>query len=309
MEVDQAAAEKGVKVWNTFSQKYKDIFENFAIQSSVILYSQTRAKNFNRICEVGVGCGQSARMFITSIMKQNAFYFASDLSDEMNKLFYEAHQESDIAFNPKVKLEWIKDVDSIDVAKQVQDMGEDITRKLFVHQANNEKLPYPDESFDLYLSSLSLMLVDNYKNQIAESYRVLEKGGTAGFTVIGRPENCNYLTFIPDILKTLGHEIPLSMSKPITHLSDSESLEKDMREAGFSTVKTFHTKVNIAFEDEKEHLDLIIQAPVFKNILDDFSEDKKEEFLAELNTKWNEKFGPETTDNPEWEILICVVTK
>ena len=58
--------------------------------------------------------------------------------------------------------------------------------------ANNEKLPFASEEFSSYTANLSLMLVDNHMNQLREAYRVLRKGGVAGFTVWGRREHCSF---------------------------------------------------------------------------------------------------------------------
>ncbi len=55
--------------------------------------------------------------------------------------------------------------------------------------ANNESLPFIDGSFDCYIANLSLMLVDNYKNQLSEALRVTQPGATFGFSIIGRKEN------------------------------------------------------------------------------------------------------------------------
>ena len=37
---------------------------------------------------------------------------------------------------------------------------------------NNECLPFKSGSFDCYLANLSLMLVDNHRNMLAEAFRV-----------------------------------------------------------------------------------------------------------------------------------------
>ena len=57
-------------------------------------------------------------------------------------------------------------------------------------KANNEDLPFMDNQFDCYISNLSLMIVDNHKNQLTEASRVLKKGSPCGFSVWGRKENC-----------------------------------------------------------------------------------------------------------------------
>ncbi|CAI2375440.1 unnamed protein product [Moneuplotes crassus] len=288
---------------------YQDVLEHFAMQSPIILYSLTQAKKFSKICEVGVGPGLAARMFISSIMKKGAFYFCSDLSDEMIKGFYDNFQSCDSALNPRNKLEMIEDFETIDTNKHIKEMGDEIEKKLFLVKANNEKLPYPDECFDLYLSSLSLHLVDNYMNQLEEAYRVLEIGGVAGFTVPGRLENCTNLNFVPSVLQSLGHELPASSNKPATHLSDKGNIYKDFRKVEFNIVKMYYTETNHTSENVTEMVDVIIKSPIFSNILDNLTEEQKSEFYDELDLQWTLKFGPQTTETLKLDILVVIATK
>ncbi|CAI2376370.1 unnamed protein product [Moneuplotes crassus] len=230
------------KAWGSIAEKYESVLENTTIQSSVTLYSLTNAKDAERICEVAVGPGQASRMFVSSIMKKGASYFASDIADGMNERFTKGFQDSDLASNPKVGYEWVETEEEVDVAGQAGKELRGVDRKVFHLKANNEKLPYASEVFDCYLASLSLNLVNNHKNQISESYRVLQKGGVAGFTVLGRQEKCNYITIIPEVIESLGHILSAPKDRPHpTYLADRKKIEKDFKEAGFSSVKSYYT--------------------------------------------------------------------
>ena len=128
----------------------------------------------------------------------------------------------------------------IDVEKETSEMTDEITKKVFISKANNELLPYPKSYFDLYLSSLSLMMVSSYQNQLTEAFRVLEEGGTAGFTVWGRPENTSFYKFIPEVFDEVG--VPMTKSKRSSfHLSDKDFLVGEVKKAGFKEVKAFYT--------------------------------------------------------------------
>ena len=65
--------------------------------------------------------------------------------------------------------------------------------------ANNESLPFKHETFDCYLASLSLMLVDNHLNMLREAFRVCKPGASLGFTIWGRKE-CNQNFEILDVV-------------------------------------------------------------------------------------------------------------
>jgi len=68
-------------------------------------------------------------------------------------------------------------------------------------QANNESLPFPDSSFDAYISNLSVMIVSNHRNQLREAYRVMQPGASACFSVWGRKENSLFFTLVEDVIK------------------------------------------------------------------------------------------------------------
>ena len=101
----------------------------------------------------------------------------------------------------------------------------------------------------------------------------------------------------------------LHLNKSAMHLSDKESLEKDVREAGFSKVKLFYTQTNLMFKNEIDLFNLLGASPLYENFLGNFSEDEKSHFFEELKSQFNEKFGPESTEPMEWEILVCVAVK
>ena len=73
------------------------------------------------------------------------------------------------------------------IEEELQFKGTD--RAVIAAAANNESLPFKDETFDCYLASLSLMLVDNYLNMLKEAYRVCKPGSPLAFTIWGRKEN------------------------------------------------------------------------------------------------------------------------
>ena len=66
-------------------------------------------------------------------------------------------------------------------------IGEQGEFRKFVYgcRANNELLPFDDGVFDAYVANLSLQLVNNPKNMLSETFRVLESGSSACFTIWG----------------------------------------------------------------------------------------------------------------------------
>jgi len=114
--------------YNKWSGVYEQTVENITLQSSFNNYSLTRAKYASKILEVGVGCGQASRMFISQLLKNDSVYFVSDISESMTKIYAERFNDSDISINPKIKLESLLDTEMVDINKVVSDMGEDINK-------------------------------------------------------------------------------------------------------------------------------------------------------------------------------------
>ena len=255
-EIDEAKTEKIRQIWNGFWKCYEDYLENATFQGAMNLYSLTNSRKVDRICEVGVGCGLSSRMFVFELMKPGAVYFASDISDGMVQDFYDRFATSfglegegyAVSKDKKVGIKIAEVNESLDTIQLIEEMG-DISKKVFILRANNELLPYPDSFFDVYISNLSLMIVANHHNQLLESYRVLREGGIAAFSVWGRKENTELFTLPAQVLQECGFELPSSDSKNYFHLNDPDQLEKDVKAAGFSEVKMVFAPINLNLSD------------------------------------------------------------
>jgi SAM-dependent methyltransferase len=295
------------KNWDDFGQIYEEMFENVTLQSSSILYSVTNARNPDRICEVGVGCGLASRMFISNIMKENSAYFASDLSTEMNKAYVDGFYKSDIAFNPKTILNSIEDNESVDVDNYINEVGSEYTKKVFSLAVNNEVLPYPDASFDMYLSSLSMMIVDNHHAQISEAYRVLKEGSTAGFTVWGRAENSTFFSFMQEAIVASGIKMKKA-ERTNFHLGDKDALVSDLKAGGFSEVRAYYTMTNSNMTADQYYYSHS-NSPGAKLLFQAFSEEQRALVKETFYKMYEERYNSDSTDLFTWEILFCIAKK
>jgi ubiquinone/menaquinone biosynthesis C-methylase UbiE len=101
-------------------------------------------------------------------------------------------------------------------------MPQEDERHVFVSQADNMSLPFPDSYFDCYVSNLSLMIVPSYKLQIAECFRVLKPNSSACFSVWGRPERCLQFQAVNFVNERLG--------KPQTVLSSNFNIQANIED-------------------------------------------------------------------------------
>mmetsp|Transcript_28091 Transcript_28091/g.24819 ORF Transcript_28091/g.24819 Transcript_28091/m.24819 type:complete len:264 (+) Transcript_28091:58-849(+) len=263
----------------------------------MVLYTHTRASYADKILEVAVGTGKSARMFSSTFMKSGAVYVNTDISSKMIQLFQDNMQGADIIVQ---KQDSWTEIDPEEGKKQVA-----------ILKANNEDLPFADNYFNSYISNLSLQLVSNHKNQLLEAYRVLKKGGIAGFSVWGAPEKTRNFTFLKFALQKLGFDI--NMEEEIDgafHLSDREQLRKDALDAGFKRVKVFITTAAACFENDDQFLSSMV-----KHGFEDFCGKKgiegssKEDLWAKVLEEFQIQFGDDSPDVVDFEINILIAHK
>lgn len=111
---------------------------------------------------------------------------------------------------------------------------------VFGCQADNMRLPFPDQWFDCYISNLSMMIVHDYKRQIAEAYRVMKSGSKACFSVWGRPENSFQFTVMKKSCEKLGRPAPAGGPNNF-HLNEiKDEMQAEFLQAGFKDIKMWY---------------------------------------------------------------------
>jgi hypothetical protein len=151
------------------------------------------------------------------------------------------------------------------------------------------------------------MIVDNHKNMLSEAFRVLQKGGTMGFTVWGREKNCEFIAVMPAALKAAGFDVP-EAKRTLFHLNDTKKLEQDVRDAGFDAVKLFYCPINPAFTCE-ELFRFNLNMTSFKGIFKDMDQETLDKVRVEFDTIYNEKFGDDSLLPPTFETIVVIARK
>ena len=183
------------------------------MQSCLTLALHARLKDSKRILETACGSGIHQIFLAKTLMQRGSVYVCTDISDEMIRLTKEKFEDpineyiaipgNKCFFQPKQILPLAEH--SLNIEGIMKDHGiEGSDRFVFGCCANNESLPFKDDSFDCYISNLSLMLVDNHMNMLKEAFRVLRSGATLAFTIWGREENIGSTSILEDVLKKFG---------------------------------------------------------------------------------------------------------
>lgn len=120
-------------------------------------------------------------------------------------------------------------------------------------QANNECLPFPDNYFEAYLAPLSLMLVHNHRNMIAEAFRVTKPGARSVFTIWANQEKSLQFTatkmivnrYKPDYVPPVCENFRLWKDK-------GAQLKSDLENAGYTNIKMWEQPNNVYWGDSGE---------------------------------------------------------
>ena len=141
-------------------------------------------------------------------------------------------------------------------------------RAVIAATANNESLPFKDETFDCYIASLSLMLVENHLNMLKEAYRVCKPGTSLGFTIWGRKENNQNFEILDVVFEKHGLKPKTAPSKtPYDLGKNQEGLKQDFISLGFKNVRIWYQHNNFSFRDGQEYLESMQNQTSFKNAM------------------------------------------
>lgn len=155
-------------------------------------------QNCKRVIEVACGPGAHSKILASSFLNRDGGVLVScdysiGMVKKLKETFEEKHDftlapgnkalmDTETDYNEYVEGSTSELKNKCDIEKIIEAQGS-FNKFIYGCQANNECLPFPDNSFDAYLAPLSLMLVNNHKNMITEAYRVTKPGSRSVFTI------------------------------------------------------------------------------------------------------------------------------
>ena len=109
--------------------------------------------------------------------------------------------------------------------------------------ADATSLPFPDASFNRYVSNMTVHYAPDADAFLLEAARVLSPGGIAGFTVWGREELSSAMTLLPSIKRKLGLVKDSAPSRSSFHMGeDDAALKQRVLAAGFTHCVVWHAQ-------------------------------------------------------------------
>jgi ubiquinone/menaquinone biosynthesis C-methylase UbiE len=285
--------------WNQFSNVYSSTQEHntfpfYPILSNIVkITDKLKSQNQLNILELAAGSGEGLH-YLTNKLK------SFDLHNKKINLTGTdlSHIMLSSAYN---KLKALSDV-SVSMDGHCEPSNNPISINL--KEADNEQLPFKDNSFDCIISNFSLNLVSNPHKMLRESARVLNKGGLSAFSVWGRPKDSLVFTIYSSILKKMGI-FEQTEERSLFHLgNDDEALKKLVLSNGFDRVNISHSFIPFNISEIHDY-DFIFNSPNYQEMFKKIGEGKVVEFKKEFHRKINDIISKGEMMGLDTAIILC----
>lgn len=268
-----------------------------------MLYTQTRCWEANSILDAGAGSGRPSRLFVASYMKPGAHYYNTDFSPKMIELFEAGFKESGICDSDLYKLTRLEDTEMHVVSPFNPEVS---TKNIYYGYADNTKLPFPDESFDRYISNSTLNFVDNPQAMVSEAYRVLQNGGMLGISMVKDMTQIKIMPTVTNFIRKYQPDIVQEPKKDdIKHQDTLKALFEDV---GFKSVKIVVQK-NYFSANPEESFSMMSNFGLVHSFLSNSTADVVNEFKETYMTAHSELFGDNSEDLDGYDFYIIIAKK
>ncbi|CDW71332.1 ubiquinone menaquinone biosynthesis methyltransferase [Stylonychia lemnae] len=292
-----------------------------ATQPFMTLSTQTNAFKCKRILEVACGGGYQSLMLAKTMLQKGGALVIGDISSKMMELVQSKFDDkelssgyTDVAGNKyHITTEPLLPLGdhTFDIEEEIKKHTENESdRIVFGSQANNESLPFKDESFDCYIANLSLQLVDNHLNQLKEALRVCKSGSKFGFSVWGREGHNNNYGILEGLLDKYGVGPKEKPARTNHHLGqDPAGMKKQMTELGFSNIKIWYEPMNIPYKDFEDYYQTFFEFPNSVIALSKLNEDQRCQIKQDAKELFDNLMGENVLDPVCFEIMIIIAEK
>eukprot|EP00347_Sterkiella_histriomuscorum_P001934 403370107 len=317
-QVDQEAQVTKSKYWDSFASLYDQKIQSVATQPFITLCTQVHLEDSKRILEVACGGGHHSILLASHYLKRGSALVSCDFSKQMMEMTQAKFQDKEVSgsytYVPGNKFKIVADEvvpfgdHSFDIEEQLRENGvTENERFVFGCQANNESLPFKDQSFDCYISNLSLMLVDNHMNQLREAFRVTQSGSYLAFTVWGRKEHCNNFSILGEVYENNDLGPKEKPAKTNWHLGqDQQKLKSELESVGFDNIHMWYQPMNFPYRTFEEFYESIFQQPTSAATLATLDEAGKNKIKEDARKLFDERMGKNVLDPESFEVMIVV---
>ncbi|CDW79798.1 coq5 family protein [Stylonychia lemnae] len=288
------------KYWDDFSSEYDQHVTRVSTQPFITLCTQTNAYKSSTILQKGgvlVSCDFSGKMMELTNTKFQESEWGSQISG--NSFNITPEQLTQLGDH------------SYDLENQISKYMENEHNRFFMGcQANNESLPFKNDTFDCYIANLSLMIVDNHVNQLSEAYRVCKRGSKFGFSVWGREENNNNFKIVNQIFEKYQLGPKVKPTKTNFHIcQNQDQVKKEMEDIGYTNIKMWLQPMNFPYQDFNDYWETMFARPTFVPLLAKLSEDERKQMKQDTEDLYDQLLGKDAIDPNCFELLIIIAEK
>lgn len=253
--------------WDNTSDWYMKNIELYSYQSWVYCAALSNLKDKDRVLEVACGPGKHSTTLAMHFLKRGGVLVSCDFSKNMIDKLQARYQSDDNDYTLVKDNKFVAEAD-----RDFTEFSDDTCTKL-KHQcdleaivksqepfrklvygclANNELLPFGDESFGAYIANLSVHIVANPLNQVKEAYRVLKMNSIAVFTVWGAREESLFFSLVDMVLEkylTAEQLAEHKKAKTMFHIYDDKGVKfkADLESVGFKGIKIFEAAQHLMY--------------------------------------------------------------
>lgn len=266
---------------------------------------------YQNILDAGCGPGLTTKL-LAHFANDKATIYSFDISDSMIQLCkstFEEHKD----FNSNQENYWdvveplTKDFDAIAEANELRSKNAKNGKLVRFFRCNIEELPFKSEQFDLYFSSLCIMLCESAEIAIKEAYRVVKTGGLAIFSIWGDKTKSKYAFDI--VTKVLAKNNVKPPARRIAyHLSeDLVKLKSYFDLAGFSSPIIKSSDVYYSCLKEGDYAKTFLTPIIIKYILDTHGETVLNKVIEDIGEMEKDMFSK--NDMPSLNCYIILAKK
>jgi len=313
--------------WDDLASWYNDSPQWFSLQGimTCIIASSFRddGKTPQQILEVACGPGLHSRMMAESLLRPDGGVLVStDFSRNMIGFVKQSYKDSDYSLvkGNKYLIDEAFDFcesssEKCDIKSIINSQG-DFRKFVYACRANNECLPFADQSFTAYVSNLSIMLVKTPLNQLKEAYRVLKPDARAVFTAWGRRENFmmdHAITIAVESFMTSAQKEAAKAKEVSSYYDLAEgklfNIEDTLKDIGFHSIKIWFQPMNFMIYDGYTFVKFFNNKIVKEGKNIGLNDDQIVELKAKVASVYDQATGEDTTDMKSCEILVIAASR
>ncbi len=152
------------------------------------------------------------------------------------------------------------------------------------HEAGAEKMPLPDENYDVVLCQVSLQFVEDKPAALSEMHRVLATPGRVYINVPGKAGEL-FSIFIQELENHISPEAA-GFARQVFFLNDTKELHRLLQHAGFKNIDVSTREKTFTLPSPKDFLWQYIHSTPMGGVVADVGEKKQLALEQAIVQKW-----------------------